>query len=132
VAELRGTYGATLAALGVDAASLPDPADSSDGGDAPYDDEYDDEYDDAPGGQARPARERALAGARVFCFALGVSLLTRPLSFCAAWRGAAAARQRGVVHHAGLGLHGANQRHRHVAPCAAPPCSCTPRALSSK
>ena len=53
VGELRGTYAATLAALGVDAAALPDPADSSDGGDAPYDDEYDDdEFYDAPG-QAR-------------------------------------------------------------------------------
>ena len=53
VGELRGTYAATLAALGVDAAVLPDPADSSDGGDAPYDDEYDDdEFYDAPG-QAR-------------------------------------------------------------------------------
>ena len=73
VGELRGTYAATLAALGVDAASLPDPADSSDGGDGPYDDEYDDdEFYDAPG-QARPARffslQLALPGARGFAFA---------------------------------------------------------------
>ena len=56
VAELRGTYGATLAALGVDADTLPDPADSSDGGDGPYDDEYDDDDD---GVQARPSRAEA-------------------------------------------------------------------------
>ena len=73
VGELRGTYAATLAALGVDAASLPDPADSSDGGDGPYDDEYDDdEFYDAPG-QARPARYPSpfpiLAPGRGFAFA---------------------------------------------------------------
>ena len=119
VGELRGTYAATLAALGVDAASLPDPADSSDGGEGPYDDEYDDdEFYDAPG-QARAFvsspffRCSLLPG---FRFHSAWLLLT---SRGAGARGAAAAGQRGVIHHAGVGLHGANQRHGDVAPGAA-------------
>ena len=61
VAELRGTYTAQLAALGVDASSVPGPAESSDGGE-PYDDDEDEEEydeDDAYDAQRRAAQARA-------------------------------------------------------------------------
>jgi hypothetical protein len=83
VAELRGTYAAQLAALGVDAATLPDPADDSDDDDALlYDDaededddedEEEEEYEDARrgGGQARSRGACAALFRAAECFVRG-------------------------------------------------------------
>ena len=77
VAELRGTYAAQLAALGVDAAALPDPADDSDDGGANaegllYEDASSGEDDDdggygdaARGGARRQVRARERGRGRV-------------------------------------------------------------------
>ena len=59
VSELRSTYAAQLASLGVDAADVPDPAEGSAGG---YDDEEEEEEEAAAAEATSEARDSA-AGA---------------------------------------------------------------------